>query len=306
MGINFLLPRLLPGDPITAIYGPEVHVQGNSQLKAELTQRFALDQPLAGQFITYIGNLAKGDLGYSFYYQAPVSEVLLSFLPWTLLLAGGALILSTAIGFILGVESGWNRAGKKDMTLLTGVMLLSGMPDFVVGTLLLLVFGLTLGWFPLAGAVTPYGGLSGLALVLDVLHHLALPLATLTIAGLTGTFMLTRNTMVTVLKAPFLLTARAKGLSPRLVRYRHAGRNALLPVVTGTGMRLGRLATGVLFVEVIFSYPGIGLLMHTALMARDYPIIQGVFLVVTLSVLTVSFLLDIIYTKLDPRVVYAP
>ncbi len=281
-------------------------MQGNSQLKAELTQRFALDQPLAGQFITYIGNLAKGDLGYSFYYQAPVSEVLLSFLPWTLLLAGGALILSTAIGFILGVESGWNRAGKKDMTLLTGVMLLSGMPDFVVGTLLLLVFGLTLGWFPLAGAVTPYGGLSGLALVLDVLHHLALPLATLTIAGLTGTFMLTRNTMVTVLKAPFLLTARAKGLSPRLVRYRHAGRNALLPVVTGTGMRLGRLATGVLFVEVIFSYPGIGLLMHTALMARDYPIIQGVFLVVTLSVLTVSFLLDIIYTKLDPRVVYAP
>lgn len=305
LGLNFMLPRLLPGDPLTAIYGAEVQAQLTPELRASLEERLALNQSLPEQLGAYVQGLVTGDLGYSYYYHAPVAEVVFSFLPWTLLLAGGALFLSTILGIVLGIESGWHRGGGRDTALLTGIMFLSGLPDFFIGILLLLFGGVLLGLFPLSGAMTPYAGLTGLALVLDVLHHLVLPLTALTLAGLSGAYLLTRNTMVTVLKAPFLLTARAKGLPARTVRYRHAGRNALLPVVTRTGVVVGRMATGVLFVEAVFSYPGLGQLMYNALLTRDYPVLQGIFLVITVTVLTVSFLMDILYVRLDPRVVYA-
>jgi len=305
ISLNFLLPRLLPGDPLAAIYGNEALVHMTPELRAELEQRYGLDRSLVEQFAVYLGALARGDLGYSYYFNAPVLEVVSGALPWTLLLAGSAIVLSTMLGVLLGIESGWRRGRRPDVMIMTGIMLLNGLPDFFLGILLLLLFGVTLGMFPLSGALTQYAGLSGPALWLDVLHHLALPLAALTLSGLAGAYLLTRNTMVTVLKAPFILTARAKGLSPGVIRYRHAGRNALLPVVTRTGLRVGRMATGVLFVEMVFAYPGLGHLLHTALMTRDCPVLQGVFLVVTVSVLAVSFVMDLLYTRLDPRVVHA-
>ena len=153
--------------------------------------------------------------------------------------------------------------------------------------------------------MTPYSGLSGVALVLDVLKHLMLPLAALTLAHLAGGYLLTRNTMITVLKEPYILTARAKGLSSRVMKYRHAGRNSMLPVITMTGIWLGRVVTGALFVEIVFSYPGLGYLTYEALLARDYPVIQGVLLVVATFVLVANFLADLSYPKLDPRVSYA-
>lgn len=305
LSLNFALPRLLPGDPLTAIYGADVHVQMTGELKARLEERLALNESMGEQFLHYITGLLTGDLGYSFYHNAPVLDVVMGSLPWTLLLAGSALFLSTLLGIMLGIESGWSRGSGKDVALLSGVMLLNGLPDFFIGILLLLFFGVLLGLFPLSGAVTPYAGLAGTALVLDVLRHLALPLAALTISGISGAYLLTRNTMITVLKAPFILTARAKGLSPRVVRYRHAGRNAMLPVVTRTGVRVGRLATGVLFVETVFAYPGLGHLLYNALLTRDYPVLQGIFLVVTISVLAVSFITDMLYAKIDPRVAAA-
>jgi peptide/nickel transport system permease protein len=170
---------------------------------------------------------------------------------------------------------------------------------------LLIVFGVLLGVAPLSGALTPYSGLSGLGLVLDVLKHMALPVAALTAAYLAGGYLLTRNTMITVLKSPFMLTARAKGLSQKALKYRHAGRNSMLPVLTMTGIWLGRVVTGALFIELVFAYPGVGLLTYQALLARDYPVIQGVFLMVAISVLVVNFAVDLLYPRLDPRVSYA-
>lgn len=305
LALNFFLPRMMPGNPLMAIYGDEALVAMTPSLKAHLVTRFALDQPLWQQFGAYIAALFRGDLGWSYFYNAPVLKVILGSLPWTFLVVGSSLLLSTLLGIVLGIELGWRRGSKTDRTMLAGLMSLNGFPDFFLGLLLLIVFGVLLGIAPLSGALTPYSGLSGLALILDVLKHMALPVAALTIARLAGVYLLTRNTMIMVLKAPFMLTAKAKGLSQKVLKYRHAGRNSMLPVLTMTGIWLGQVVTGALFVELVFAYPGVGQLTYQALLARDYPVIQGVFLMVAISVLVVNFAIDLLYPKLDPRVSHA-
>jgi peptide/nickel transport system permease protein len=305
LALNFFMPRMMPGDPLTAIYGDEALVAMTPALKANLVARFALDQSLWQQFTTYIATLFQGDMGWSYFFNAPVLKVILGSLPWTLLVVGTSLVLATLLGIVLGIESGWRRGSKTDRTLLAGLMSLNGFPDFFLGLVLLIVFGVLLGVAPLSGALTPYAGLSGFALVLDVLKHMALPVAALTAAYLAGGYLLTRNTMITVLKSPFMLTARAKGLSQKTLKYRHAGRNSMLPVLTMTGIWLGRVVTGALFVELVFAYPGVGQLTYQALLARDYPVIQGIFLMVAISVLVVNFAVDLLYPRLDPRVSHA-
>lgn len=288
-----------------AIYGDEALIAMTPELKAHLVERFALDKSLWQQFGAYFLALFQGELGYSYYYNASVLSVILGRLPWTLLLVGTSLVLSTTLGIILGIESGWRRGSKTDRFMLAGLMSLNGFPDFFLGMLLLIAFGVTWGVFPLAGALTPYSGLSGLALLFDVLRHLFLPVVAMTLAHLASGYLLTRNTMITVLKEPYMLTAKAKGLSQRVLKYRHAGRNSMLPVITQTGIWMGRVVTGALFIELVFAYPGVGYLTYEALLARDYPIIQGVFLMVAISVLVANFLIDLSYPKLDPRVSYA-
>ena len=184
-------------------------------------------------------------------------------------------------------------------------MWISGLPDFFVGMLLLLIFGVTLGLVPLAGAVTPYTGQGWAPALIDGLRHLALPLASLVLARLTATYLLARNTMITTMGEPFIMTARSKGCSGPAVRYRHAGRNSLLPVVTAAGLQLSHLITGALFVEIVFSYPGMGALMYNALLTRDYPLLQGILLLSAVTVLTVNLLVDLLYKRIDPRVAYA-
>ena len=301
--LNFLLPRLMAGDPLTAIYGEEVLLQMTPAIKARLTESFGLDQPLWQQFYRYLYSLFRGDLGYSFYYKTPVLKVVLSYLPWTLLLMGTAFLVSSCLGICLGIESGWRRGRKIDKALLVGMMSFSGFPSFFVGILFLLGFGFKLKIFPLYGAHTAYANLSGLSLVLDVLDHLVLPLSTLVVVFLSGDYLLTRNTMVTVVEEPFVLTAKAKGLTDKKIRYKHAGRNSLIPVVTATGVRFGSMVvTGALFVEMVFSYPGMGSLVFNSVQTRDYPVLQGSLLIITIVVLTVNLVVDLLYKKLDPRI----
>lgn len=305
ISINFMLPRMMPGDPLTAIYGEEALISLTPEIQADLSHKLGLDKPLWAQFFLYLASLATLDFGHSYYYNAPVLNVIAGVLPWTLLLVGCALIVSTLLGIYLGIESGWRRGGRTDHFLLTVLMFLNGFPDFFIGILLLLAFSVTLGLLPLGGALTPFAGYTGLALVLDIARHMLLPFLALTLAHLSGSYLLTRNTMVTTLAMPFILTARAKGLDDRTIRYNHAGRNSMLPVITRTGVRFGILFTGVLFIEVVFAYPGIGLLLYNSLFTRDYTLLQGIFIIVSISVLLANFITDRLYKKIDPRIDHA-
>ena len=303
--LNFCLPRFMPGDPLTAIFGDAALVQMSPQLKALLVERFSLDQSMGEQFVSYWSSLLHGNLGYSYYHKAPVAKVILTRIHWTLLLAGLALILSTAVGIILGIESGWRRGSGLDNCMLAGMVSLGGFPDFWIGLLLLLLFGVNLELLPLYGAQSAYSGLTGLDRLTDIGTHLILPLTALTLARLTGGYLLTRNTMVGVLKEPYIRLARAKGLSPRRIKYRHAGRNSMLPVITLTGIWTGRMVTSILFVEAVFAYPGIGHLAYEALTFRDYPLLQGILLVTAFCVLGANLVADLMYPLIDPRLTHA-
>jgi peptide/nickel transport system permease protein len=305
ISLNFILPRLMPGDPLHAIYGDEALVAMTGEMEAQLIRQFSLDKTWWDQLLAYILGLLQGDLGFSYYYREQVSQVILGALPWTLLLTGLALALATAIGIILGIESGYRRGSSLDRGLVAGLMFLGGFPDFFIGILLLLIFGVSLDVLPLSGATSPYAGYEGLAYIFDIQRHLALPLASMILVQLGSIFLLTRNTILSLLGESFILTARAKGCPVECIKYAHAGRNSLLPVTTATGLRIPHLITGALFIEIVFSYPGVGSLLNTAISARDYPLIQGILLIVTITVLTANFLVDLLCMKLDPRVRYA-
>ncbi|NMC11072.1 MAG: ABC transporter permease [Methanothrix sp.] len=303
--LNFILPRLMPGDPLHAIYGDEALVAMTPEMEKALIREFALDRSWIDQLQAYIIGLLHGDLGYSYYYKDQVSSVILGALPWTLLLTGLALVIATALGIILGIESGYRRGEPLDRCIVASLMFLSGFPDFFIGILLLLLFGVALGIAPLSGAITPYAGLDGFEYLKDVIGHLALPLSSLVLVQLGGIYLLTRNTIVSLMGESFILTAKAKGCSEFSIKYSHAGRNSLLPVTTATGLRIPHLLTGALFIEIIFSYPGVGSILNTALNARDYPLIQGILLLITVAVMTANLIVDLLYSRLDPRVRYA-
>jgi len=300
LALNFILPRLMPGDPLTAIYGDAL-VEMSPEMENYLLERYGLDRPLGEQFAVYLGNLARGDLGYSFYFRAPVTEVLVNALPWTILLVGTSLMAAAAVGIIWGVEAGWRRGRKFDRYSLTAALFLNGIPGFLLGILLLLAFGFYGQWFPLSGGTSPFPGQTLLARAIDILWHLFLPALTLTLAQLPRNFLLMRSTFLAVIKEPYVLTARGKGIKERLIRYRHCLRSALPPVVTRIGMSIGLLFTGVLFVEIVFAYPGLGHLFYLALQHHDYPTVHGCLLLITFCVLVFNLLADLISMKLDPR-----
>ena len=298
--LSYRLPRFLPGDFVTATYG-------SSQVTLTAQQEAALRAELGrdGGFGHYLLRLVRFDWGYSYVFQTPVSALFFSALPWTILLMGSAHVISMVIGFVAGVETAWRRNSRLEKGMVGGMTVLEGIPEISTGVILLFVFALQLQWFPAAGAETAYGEMDFLAHVADVGRHLALPLGTLVLAYFPGNFLLTRNSMVMVIMADYISTARAKGLPPLRIRYVHAARNALLPVVTRFGMRLAFMITGALVVEKINSYPGVGTLLYNAIAARDLPLIQMVVLMSSLIILSVFFALEWAYRVIDPRIRHA-
>jgi len=298
--LSYALPRLLPGDFVTAMYSSS-QVTLTAEQEAEL-RAYYTETPGFGR---YLLRLARLDWGYSYAFLTPVSELFFSALPWTLLLLGSANILSMFIGFVTGVEAAWRRGGSIEKGMVGGMTVLEGIPEICSGVILLVVFALHLQWFPAAGADTAYAEISVMARLANIGHHLVLPLATLVLAYFPGNFLLARNSMIMVIGAPFITTAKAKGLPPRRIRYAHASRNALLPLVTRFGLRLAFMITGALVVEKIYSYPGLGTLLINAIQARDLPVIQAVVLFSSLIVLAVILCLEYIYPIIDPRIEYA-
>ena len=301
--LNFFLPRLMPGDPATALFARFRGRLAPEALRA-LRETFGLtDAPLLSQYGTYLAHALRGDLGISIaYFPSPVSQVIGTGLAWTILLAGTAVLVSFVIGTLLGVASAWWRRGWLDTWVPSALVFLGAFPYFWLAMVALYVLGFTLRWFPLGHAygddLTPS---FSAGFVADVLRHAALPVGTVVIATLGGWLLSMRNTMITILGSDYVNLARAKGLAPSRVMMRYAARNALLPSVTGFGMALGFVLGGSLLTEIVFSYPGQGYLLVQAVRSQDYPLMQGIFLVITLAVLGANWLVDLVYLWLDPR-----
>lgn len=301
--INFTIPRLMPGSPV------DFFAAGTGMTPAArqaIIERFGLDQPLWGQFGHYLVNSFKGDFGLSyFYYPLPVSDMLADTLPWTLLILICSIILQVIIGYVLGVTAAWKVGTKVDTILQTTSLAIFSIPMFWIAMVLLFVFGVELGWFPLSGCYTVGATYSSIFdQAADIMRHAALPIIAITIARYAGGQLILRNTMVSTLKEQYILTAEAKGLSERTVKYKHAARNALLPMVTFQGISLALTIGGVIYVETVFSYLGIGKLILDSVMHRDYPMLQGCFFVFSVMVILINFLVDLIYVYLDPRIRY--
>ncbi len=301
--LNFLLPRLLPGDPLLALFEPGTsEFVSDEAIRARLAAYYGLDRPLIAQYVDYLRGAATGDLGWSIALNQPVGELIRTRLPWTLLLTLTSLALASLIGVAAGAESAWARGSWLDRIQVTANTMISNMPVFFVGPILLVALGAKLRWFPLSGAHAPFAKYdSAFAGFADVLWHLILPAAALTLSLIGSKFLLVRNSMVSVLGEDFMFVARAKGLPGQRLKFHHALRNAILPFVQQLAMQAGLAVTGAVFVETTFDYPGMGRLIFNAVGSRDYPLMQGVFLVVAIAVLCANLLADAINARLDPR-----
>lgn len=298
--LNFALPRLAPGDAVDYLIPPEQAGTLTVEQRNRVLSHYGLDEPIPAQFERYVSGLATGDLQISIRYGQPVVDVIGERIGWTVLLVGSSVVLAVLIGTLLGFRSAWRRGRRSDVGTLSGVMLVDSMPPFFVGMLLILLFSVALGWFPVFGAL-PGTEVAGLSAVGEVLQRLVLPLVTLTLAAIGPIYLVARSALVSELREDYVLMARAKGLVGRSVR-RHAQRNALMPVVTIGLLEVGALVGGAAVVETVFSYPGLGRLIYESVLARDYPVLQGVFLLLAMGVILANLVGDLLYPLLDPRV----
>jgi len=284
--VTFLLLYVAPGDPVQAMVGERADAATIARLRAELH----LDDPLPTQFVRYAGGVLQGDLGRSYITQRPIVRDLLERFPATLRLAGAAMLFATLVGVSMGVYGAWRPGSRIDRA--TALIAYAGVsfPVYWVGLLLILVFAVHLRWFPPSGS----GGFS----------YLILPAITLGMRSIAFLSRMTRAAMQEVLRSDFVRTARAKGVGERRVVLRHALRNALLPVVTVLGLDFGSYLTGSILTETIFSWPGVGRYVLTAIEKRDLPAVQGSILFLSLVFVVVNLITDLVYAKVDPRVAY--
>ena len=298
--VNFILIRVAPGDPALYLVGA---TQATPEVYQQLRTEFGLDRSLIEQLAIYFDRLFHLDLGYSFVHQAPVLDTILSRLPATFLLMGTAFVLASLIGIGLGVLAARRAHSMTDQAIVLTALAGYSMPVFWLGQMLVLIFSLHLDWFPSQGMRSMREQKEGFDLVLDVLHHLVLPATTYAIFHLALVFRLTRNKMLDVIVMDYILTARAKGASAWRALLRHALPNALLPVMTVLGVHFGYMMAGSVLTENVFAWPGMGRLIFEALESRDYPVISGIFLIVSAMIILANLLTDLIYAWLDPRVV---
>jgi peptide/nickel transport system permease protein len=297
MIISFVLVHVAPGDPVLALAGE----YGDESYYDDMRDRFALDRPLWEQLPTYFLRLASGDFGLSWVQGRPARDVILERVPATLLLTVTALVISTLLGGLLGTIGAVRMGSAADRIINWTTLIVYASPLFLVGQLALLLFVLIIPVAPAFGVTTPGGTAGGLAALLDVLRHLALPAAVLAAPQIASVARLTRSTLYDELDATYVRTARAKGLGPLAV-IRHAMRVSLLPIVTLIGTRAGQLLGGAVIVESIFGWPGLGTLLIEATANRDAPVVLGIFFGVTLAVVFANLGTDLLYARIDPRV----
>jgi len=302
--LNFLLPRMMPGNPAIAMMA-KFHGRLTGQALKALEVIFGVNshQSLASQYVQYLGDIMTGRFGTSlFFFPEPVSQVILNAVPWTLGLVGITTILAFGLGTAIGIAGAWRRGGMLDSVLPPVFVITSAIPFFWIGMMLILVFAVRLHWLPTAFGYDPTmtPGLSG-QFIANVGQHALLPALTLLITTI-GLWILTmRNNMITTLAEDYVRMARAKGLTSRRIMYDYAARNAILPNLTGFAMSLGFVLGGAILIEYVFSYPGLGYMLLQAVENEDYPLMQALFLLITVAVLVAILLADIATALLDPR-----
>ena len=304
--LNFFIPRALPGSPVDAVLaklalrGP---VDPHTREAIEVMLGADNDRSLIQEYFAYLGGLFTGDLGVSVtYFPTPVSAVVGQSLPWTLILVGLATTFTFLIGMVLGTVAGWRRGTWLD-SLIPATTILQAVPYFWLALLFIYVLSVNLGLFPISGGydytlVRPAFDYPFLS---NAVYYGFLPALTIVLSSLGGWLLGMRNMMVSTLSEDYILTAEAKGLSPRRVMLMYAARNAMLPSVSGFAISLGFVVSGSIVVETVFSYPGVGFTMLQAVQNNDYPLMQGMFLIITVSVLAANLVVDLLYGVIDPR-----
>jgi peptide/nickel transport system permease protein len=302
--LNFLLPRAMPGDPVSALIG-RMHGKFTPQQIDALRAAYGFtNAPVLTQYFQYLGHVLRGDFGLSISaYPAKVSTIISTALMWTVLLGVVTLLLSFVIGTVLGVLVAWRRGGLLDAVLPGLFNFIGSFPYFFLAMLALFVLGFLLKWFPMAHAysdsVSPgftWGFIS------SVLVHLIMPAGTVILISVGGWLIGMRCTMVSVLAEDYIVMAEAKGLTQRRVMFQYAMRNAILPNFTQFGMSIGFILGGLILTELVFSYPGLGFYLVRSVTTHDYPLMQALFLMITLAVLGANLIVDLLYVRLDPRV----
>ena len=293
--IVFLILHFTPGDPALIILGPRATPQALTEVRRQL----GLDLPIHEQYVRCMVNILKGDWGRSLLYKTPVTELIGQRLPATMILTVAALVIATAFGIFAGIISATKQYSWQDRTLMTMALVGFCLPVFWLALIMQLFFSIRLGILPVAGINSP--GVNSLG---DTLKHLILPSVTLAIGTMATIARMTRGSMLEVVRQDYIRTAKAKGVSRRGIAYKHALRNALIPVVTVVGSQFGYLLSGEVLLETVFSWPGLGTLMINGILARDFPLVQGIILFVATIYVLVNLLVDLLYSVLDPRIVY--
>ena len=302
--VNFFIPRLMPGNPAEAMMGRfHGHINPSALHALEVAFGINTHQGLLSAYWQYIIDTVHGNFGISLLnFPEPVSTVIAKALPWSLGLVGVSTILGFLIGTALGAVAAWRRGGVLDSVLPPVFIVISAFPYFWIGLLSIWLFAVTLNIFPILGGYneTVVPTLSW-SFIVDVLDHAVLPAFTILITSIGGWILTMRNNMITVVAEDYVKMARAKGLKPRRILWQYAGRNALLPNLTGFAMSLGFVISGAILVEYVFNYPGLGFLLLQAVENEDYPLMQALFLLITFAVLIAIFVADIATALLDPR-----
>ncbi|GAA1954368.1 ABC transporter permease [Microbacterium deminutum] len=312
ISLNFLLPRLLPGDPAAIMLGKLRRANGGRPLSEEtvktITSILGAEKGMSlwDQYVAYWSRLLHGDLGVSSTrYPASVGDLIAAALPWTIVLVGTATVISFVLGIAVGAWVGWKRGTALDQ-LVPLTTFLQSIPYFWLALVLVAVFSVQLGLLPIVGGYDvfefPAGPEWSWAFFMSAVQHAILPAVTIIISSVGGWLLGMRNMMVSTLSEDYVVTAEAKGLTPRRIRNRYAARNAAIPSLAGFGIALGFVVAGFVVMEQVFSYPGIGKLLIQAIQGLDYALMQGAFLVITLTVLAANFIMDLFYGLIDPRV----
>lgn len=293
--VGFVLVHLAPGDPILALAGEH----GDANYYAFMRERFGLDQPLGKQLATYFARVAQGDFSYSYAYGRSAMSVIAERAPATLLLTGSALLLAIAVSIPLSALAAQRPHSARDVGISSVAIVLNAAPVFWIGQIAVLLFAVGLAWFPVQGMTSATRGGGSVA---DVLRHLALPAMVLAAQELAVLVRITRSGLIDELSRDHIRTARAKGVSEAALLLRHAMPRALLPTISVIGVRAGQLVAGAVITEAVFGWPGMGRLLHTALHARDVPILLGLFFVISFSVVLFNLVADLVHAAVDPRV----